>query len=242
MPRDGDIQRQAIIALASLINLNIAVRVRKGLAYLVGAVSSEAEKREAERLVSRVPGIKGVVNQLTVDQSGYYADSHVGDVSETDVMDELSLEAITLGEQEDAEPDFTGDVGPTDVADTEDVVEFFAPTDPVEHNSDRDHEGMEVRGGWAPTSMTEPTDVNLEPRHFERSDYEILDDVIQALRNDASTQDLDIKVSVHNSVVHLHGKVPAMEDAENAEEVASRVDGVLEVVEALEIEEPYIRL
>lgn len=241
MARNGDIQRQAIIALAPLIDLNISVRVRQGRVYLVGAVSSEGEKREAERLVSRVPGIKGVVNQLVVDQTGYQSASHIAG-PEPEVVDELSLEDITLAEQEDAEPSFVGDVGPTDVTDTENVVEFFPPTDPVEHDSDREHQGMELRGGWAPTSMTEPTDVDIEPGHFERSDYEILDDVIHALRNDAATQDLDIKVSVHNSIVHLHGTVPALEDAENAEEVASRVDGVLEVVEALNIEEPYIRL
>ena len=237
MPRDRDLEHQAVIALAPLIEFNIGVQVRQGIAYLQGAVGSQMDKSEAERLVSGVPGIKGVVNQLIVDQTGYQADSHIDDISES-VVDELEIEDVRTGEQSEAEPSFATPVGPTDVTATEDVVEFFPPTDPVEHDSDRDHQGMEIRGGWAPTSLTEPIEPDVEPKHFEHSDYELLEQVIRALRLDSATQDLDIKVSVHNSVVHLHGTVPSIEDAENAEDVASHVEGVLEVVEALEIEPP----
>ncbi len=239
MARDRDLEHQVVVALAPLIEFNIGVEVREGIVYLQGAVGSQSDRREAERLVSRVPGIKGVINRLIVDPTGYQADTHIDDVSQS-VVDELEIEDIQVGEEPGVEPTFTGALGPTDVSATEDVVEFFPPTDPVEHDADREHQGMEIRGGWAPTSMTEPTEPDIEPKHFEHSDYEILEQVIHALRSDSATQDLDIKVSVHNSIVHLHGTVPSIEDAENAEDVASRVDGVLEVVEALEIEPPYI--
>jgi osmotically-inducible protein OsmY len=42
-------------------------------------------------------------------------------------------------------------------------------------------------------------------------------------------------VIVRNGVAHLHGTVDGPEDADNAEEVASRVPGVIEVREELEV-------
>lgn len=241
MPRDRDLEREVIIALAPLIGLNIGVQVNKGIVYLRGAVSSLEEKRQAERLVSEVPGTKRVVNELIIDPTGYQGESQLEDRPHAEVVDALELEDIDLGEQDDTEPSFMGPVGPTDVTETEDVVEFFPPTDPVVHGASREQQGMELRNAWAPTSMTRPTEPENEPEHFEHSDYEILENVIQALRDDASTQDLNIQVSVHDSIVHLHGTVPSLDDADNAEAVAAGVDGVLEVVEALNIEEPYIR-
>ena len=66
-------------------------------------------------------------------------------------------------------------------------------------------------------------------------DEAIADAVRRELREDAATTDLQIRVAVRNGVVHLHGTVPGLEDADAAEEVASRVTGVREVVEGLDV-------
>lgn len=75
-----------------------------------------------------------------------------------------------------------------------------------------------------------PTDPVVRP-----SDDDISGDVLRELREDALTTDLVIQVVTRHGVVHLRGEVPSLEDAENAEAVASRVDGVKEVREELDI-------
>jgi osmotically-inducible protein OsmY len=60
--------------------------------------------------------------------------------------------------------------------------------------------------------------------------------VRHALKEDAMTYWLDIKVEVVDGVVRLHGRVDYYEDAEAAEAVASRAVGVRYVQDDLTIE------
>lgn len=66
-------------------------------------------------------------------------------------------------------------------------------------------------------------------------DEALADAVRRELQEDVLTTALPIDVGVEEGVVHLYGTVEELEDAENAEEVASRVPGVLEVIDELEI-------
>jgi osmotically-inducible protein OsmY len=66
-------------------------------------------------------------------------------------------------------------------------------------------------------------------------DEGIADAVRRELREDASTTDLELEVEVVEGVVHLRGKVPLLEDAENAEAVAATVPGVIEVIEETDV-------
>ena len=50
-----------------------------------------------------------------------------------------------------------------------------------------------------------------------------------------STTDLQIEVTVEQGVVYLRGRVEGIEDVDNAESVAGRVPGVLDVVEELDV-------
>jgi osmotically-inducible protein OsmY len=59
--------------------------------------------------------------------------------------------------------------------------------------------------------------------------------VLNAIRNDAYTTDLDIDVTVENGIVYLRGRVNSLDDVEQAEEVAGSVEGVVDVEEELEI-------
>ncbi|HMA37464.1 MAG TPA: BON domain-containing protein [Chloroflexia bacterium] len=67
------------------------------------------------------------------------------------------------------------------------------------------------------------------------NDDELAEKVTHALRNDAYTTDLDIDVEVEDGIVYLRGRVNSLDDVEQAEEVAGRVDGVVDVEEELEI-------
>ncbi|GAC1329644.1 MAG: hypothetical protein NVSMB2_28610 [Chloroflexota bacterium] len=66
-------------------------------------------------------------------------------------------------------------------------------------------------------------------------DEALADAVRRELHQDASTTELRILVAVRNGVVHLRGQVPDLDDADNVEAVASRVPGIREVVEELEV-------
>jgi len=131
----------------------------------------------------------------------------------------------------DVEPDFTGRIGATDpMTAAEEGEPWFAPTDPVVAATG-DRRGLAVLNGFAPTSD------DLETRRAGAgiSDRLIEERVARALADDALTSDLDIRVSVRAGVAHLRGTAPTLEDAENAEAVASGVGGVRQVKESLRI-------
>jgi osmotically-inducible protein OsmY len=91
----------------------------------------------------------------------------------------------------------------------------------------------EVLGGFSPTGGESVHPVRSSDGQI--GDEAIVDAVQSALRHDASTTDLQIEVTVLQGVVRLRGTVPDLDDADNAEAVASRVEGVVEVQEQLEI-------
>ncbi|MGE3269094.1 MAG: BON domain-containing protein [Chloroflexota bacterium] len=114
---------------------------------------------------------------------------------------------------------------------------YTPPTDPVVTTTAHGAApgDVEVLGGFSPTGGEQ-----VRPQRSsdgQIGDEAIVDAVLAALRQDASTTDLEIDVTVLNGVVHLRGTVPGMEDADNAEAVASRVEGITEVREQLQISE-----
>lgn len=128
------------------------------------------------------------------------------------------------------EPDFTEDIGTTDSAESaEEAVPYFPPTDPVVRPSYGD-EQIAIVGGFEATAMDDLGDA----ASFDvRNDDDLAQAVHRELAEDALTIDLLVRVGVRDGVVVLRGEVPTLEDAENAEAVASRVGGVREVREEL---------
>lgn len=120
--------------------------------------------------------------------------------------------------------------GPDDpAADGDDV--YTPPTDPVVTT---DHRGnTRVLGGFQTTSMDENTPVRSSDGTL--GDEAIEDAVRAELSEDAATTDLNVDVRVRNGVVTLRGEVELLDDADNAEAVASRVEGVREVRENLDV-------
>ena len=129
------------------------------------------------------------------------------------------------------EPDFTGDLGTSDpqVAAAEGIP-YFPPTDPVVRPNDSDEE-LDILNGFAATA---PDDRGPDGSPA-LGDDDIADRVARELRDDATTTDLAIHIAVRDGLVVLTGEVATMDDAENAEAVAARVAGVLEVRESLRV-------
>jgi len=110
---------------------------------------------------------------------------------------------------------------------------YVPPVDPVIAASR--HGEVTVPGGFTTSAAEE---IAPRPSSDGRIGDEALVDAVQsALRHDAATTNLDIEVTAEQGVVRLRGRVPGLEDAENAEEVAGRVEGVAEVVEELQVSE-----
>jgi osmotically-inducible protein OsmY len=95
------------------------------------------------------------------------------------------------------------------------------------------HGQTQILGGFA-TSSTNEVDV---PRSSDGQlgDEAIAEAVRQELREDAATTDLQVEVEVNAGVVVLRGTVSDLDDVDNAEAVAARVPGVIEVQEFLTV-------
>lgn len=131
------------------------------------------------------------------------------------------------------EPDFTTDIGTTNSEEAAaEATPYFPPTDPVVRPTN-DAEELAVVGGFGATAM----DTVVGAAGFDaRNDEGITQEVLGQLAADALTIDLTgIRAVTRDGVVTLRGEVLTLEDAENAEAVASRVAGVQEVREELTI-------
>ena len=103
---------------------------------------------------------------------------------------------------------------------------YFPPTDPVLR-------GETILGGFSGTSM-EGLEVDASA-DGQFGDEALTEAILQELHADAATSGLDVDVVVKHRVAHLRGSVTDVEDAENAEEVASRLPQLVEVIDELEL-------
>jgi osmotically-inducible protein OsmY len=224
--------------------LFVAVEEQGQIIRLNGRVDSpEARVAATDIVAGNAPG-RRIDNDLEVEVvapetvTDFRSDAPpAGDLPES--LDEIR------GEGSEFEPDFTdqalatnpvdmGDEASADVEPSPDDGEsvLFPPTDPVVTVGDR--WDAEVVGGFAPTSMD---DMAVAPSALDNlpGDEALADAVRRELREDALTTDLQVRVLVRRGIVHLRGRVPTLDDAESAEEVAGRIPGVREVVEELEV-------
>jgi len=153
----------------------------------------------------------------------------LADVEPSLVDQEILTDPLAAAGGGEGEP---GNSAVDPVADGNEV--YVPPTDPV--IAVNAHGNVEVLGGFSETS-----DDQLAPipsaSDGKFGDEAIEDAVRAALRRDAATTDLEIEVLVRDGVAHLRGRVSDLDDADNAEDVASRVPGVREVLEELEVTE-----
>jgi osmotically-inducible protein OsmY len=223
--------------------LAVTVEETDGTLLLSGVVDTAEAREAAEEIAASVLPGRPIDNQLEVETVlPTDVDDFVGDETRADLPE--SLAEITAGGGE-IEPDFTdqtllrdpveapgassSDVD--DPASTGDEV-YDPPIDPVVTTDARGQ--TVVLGGFGTEDDAEPV-VEPSAEDNQPGDEALADAIRQELREDAATADLVIVVAVRRGVAHLRGQVPGPEDAENAEEVASRVPGVVEVVEELDV-------
>lgn len=217
--------------------IHVAVELQDGTLYLSGQVDSEGNRQavlDVARAIAEPRGLRidDAIDVLPQAPDMAYADIGSGDRGVFGYLDPDRDDNLQLDPGFEGDPDFTDDIGTTDPAEAAaEAVPYFPPTDPVVRPSD-DEEELEIVVGFGATSMD---DERGEASFDNRPDDDISQNVLRELREDALTTDLVIRVVTRNGVVHLHGEVSTLEDAENAEEVASRVGGVKEVREELVI-------
>jgi len=206
---------------------------------LSGLIESEKDRETAAQVIADVAPDFDLEDNLELQMSlpePIEGDALAGD----DVMagaeaglieDEEALEPGDFTDQRVLEDPYTAS-GPSGMAGDEEIGEgeavYIPPTDPVS-----DENGNPI-GGFSTTSL----DSLAVPRSAldgEIGDEALAEAVRRELREDGATSGLDIRVHVTEGIVFLHGTVMDIEDAESAEEVASRLPGVVEVREELKV-------
>jgi hypothetical protein len=113
---------------------------------------------------------------------------------------------------------------------------YVPPTDPPVVADATNLEDARIAAGFGATSMDEPYDAD---HHSELvpSEDEVTERVREALRADAATTMYadSLRLSTEGDIVIVRGEVDDIDDTDNIVEVASRVDGVDQVVERLDV-------
>jgi hypothetical protein len=228
------------LLIAQRAGIQAAIQVDGEELTVSGFASTEGEKRAALQIVEEFASDKTVVDDIAI-MDVMPAELDGLQVSETE-SEGLTGATPGTSDTEAQEPgDFTdqqtmrdptaasGPSGTHADDQTEEGDEVYVPpTDPV-RGSDN-----EPLGGFQTTAMDDDREPVSQivggPAHAG-----IVDAVLLELRQDAATTHLDLRVSSSEGVVRLRGIVEDIEDAENAEAVAARVPGVVEVIDETEV-------
>jgi osmotically-inducible protein OsmY len=226
----------------AVAGFQVAVEESEGRLTLNGIVDSEENRQAALDIASDLVPDTAIEDNLEVevvlpssmdelfrdepqvDQPGGVDDTVPSSELEPDFTDQAILR------DPDAASGSSGSYSEDPAAEGDEV--YSPPADPVV--STDAHGAVHVLGGFG-GDADESVDVARSAEDNQLGDEAIADAIRRELREDASTTDLQIVVAVRRGVAHLRGQVPGMEDAENAEAVASRVPGVREVVEELDV-------
>ena len=228
--------------LAEQAGVYAAVEETATEVVLSGLISSEEQRQAAMDIVSGMAPSKRIIDNLEVVDvlPETLGELHVSTSSDGGFkgalpgsFDSEALEPGDFGDQV-IRHDTLGAAGPSGFTNDEDISEgeetYVPPTDPV-----LNREG-ELLGGFGFSSDDSAT-VETSTQGKRLSDGEIAAAIGRELKEDAATTDLEIHVSVEQSVAELRGSVTSLDDAQDAEAVASRVPGVVEVKENLEIQD-----
>jgi osmotically-inducible protein OsmY len=233
---------QRIQQLLDEARIPVAVVVEDGVARLIGAVSSSRMRQAAIDLASADRQINRVEDEMNEEVvSPDMASEPADDDGEFAYVDEQTTTDAYSDEEDDFQAEDAEQVDST--LDYEEVVEdretYFPPTDPVVE-PERNSPDLEMVGGFQ-SEATDDTDEDEERAYAEsvplatgdrllvRDDEDIRDDVVRELREDALTTDFELDVDVRRGVVFLRGRLQTLDDAENAQAVAARVPGVIDV-------------
>ena len=178
-----------------------------------------------------------VAGQDEIDTLGELTDTDIyeGEL-EAGVHDDLPGEPVEQNLESLADVELrAGETANPDVA-AEEGVTWVPPIDPPVVPGEGP-EGLQVASGFGSSALADPYD---EDHHSDllSAEGELNDLVREALRADSTTSTLENRIAIGTigGRVVLRGVVSDIEDSENVVAVAERVDGVIEVVDELEIE------
>ncbi len=232
----AEVERNLEHELAQQAGVYAAVEETATEVVLSGMISSEEQRQAAIDIVSSLAPLKRIVDNLEVVDimPEAFGDALISTGSAGETSAATESEGIEAGDFSDQviHHDTMGAAGPSGFTDDEDISEgddvYVPPTDPV-----LTPEG-EILGGFE-FSADESADVETSTTGDRLSDGSIAAAIRRELREDAATTYLEIHVSVEHGIAELRGTVTSLDDAENAEAVALRVPGVVEVKENLEV-------
>ena len=187
-------------------------------------------------------------DQPAGDQTAYVEDEQVdrlGELTDTEIY-QGELEA-GVSEDLPGEPDAeniedlaatelrAGETADPQVA-AEEGMTWVPPTDPPVVPSEDDPQGAQVAAGFGETSQDEPFDADHHSAALSVED-EMSARVREALRADASTSRYadNLVIGTRGSTVAIRGVVDDVDDSDNVVAVASRVSGIDEVVDELDV-------
>lgn len=112
---------------------------------------------------------------------------------------------------------------------------YTPPTDPPVLPSD-DYEGADVAAGFAPSMEESNPDVEDLPEEVDNQDWDLVEDIEEALRINSETHHLDdLHIQVENGIVTVRGTVPTLDDLGRAEEIIADLPGVRDVNSEVEL-------
>src|SRR5690606_7881799 len=227
------------LAIEEIVSLGTAIEVDGETLVVTGVVNTPEQREAIHDILDRY--LPDVPVQDNIEVGGVMPE-RIGDLSISEVeMAGIPGAEPGLFETESLEPgDFTDQSllsdpmvasGPSGTHADDDVSEgddvHVPPTDPA-YTGDG-----EVLGGFQIPS--DQNDVMPSSQVIGGAPDSAIAVIRRELREDASTTALEIEVTSENGIVHLRGVVDDLYDAINAQAVAARIDGVIEVRDELQI-------
>lgn len=224
---DADVGREVRYVLGNadpLLFKNVRIRVDSGAVVLTGTVGTAVHRNQAMRLAQSVAGMASVENNIRVSSVGLPADSDIQDaIVEALRQDGLVNPAAMHVEVRSGRVRFSGAVASLPERVQAVRAAWAAGATAV------DASGLAL----APPS---PLVVTPEMTYPVALDGRIKAAIEAALAQDGRVDSLPIRTDVARQVVTLRGAIASPAAKKVVGEIARRVDGVLEVVNQLNVE------
>jgi hypothetical protein len=222
---------------------------RQGQAKSSGPAGKRPAPQRSARGSAPDPDIAQLAGERPRDrQTAFVTTSEVdtlGSITDTDIYEgeldagvhddlpneppEQNLEMLTereLRAEETANPDVAAEEG----------ITYVPPIDPPVVRSETSLEGVEVAAGFGVSALDEEYDEDHQSSLLPSED-EMTARIREALRADSTTTEFadHLAIGTRGGLVRVRGVVEDVDDSDNVVAVIERVDGVVEVIEELEI-------
>ncbi|NBC82185.1 MAG: BON domain-containing protein [Bacteroidetes bacterium] len=225
--KDYEIQKEIEQALQNDVRVDdalIEVEVNDGHVNLEGAVGSASEREQA-MADSWVAGVKHVAAD-NLDVSDWARDEDMRNDKYVYKPDDQIKEAVKDALYYDPR---VYSFNPT-VKVTDGVVTLSGVVDNVKAKNAAEQDAKNVVGVWSVKNY-----IKVRPTHIPE-DAELTGDIKSALMRDPFVENYQVDVSVDNGVVYLTGKVNTDYEKEQAENIVSRINGVIAIENNLQLE------